>query len=118
MIIVTTVCIACSSKKSAVFIVRDFPKGIEISNFKEKYDAYNGQYEVEFTYTNNTDKKLKIPSLAADFYIAGKKEGYSDGGTVDALDAKGGYGQASVHTILPKESADSVVFYFNGTFTK
>lgn len=115
MIIVAAACVACSTKKSAVFIARDLPNGIEITNFTENYDAYKGDYSVSFVLKNNTDKKLSIPSVKSDFYVKNKMEGTVDGGATEALNA-GGSGNVTISTILPKESADSVLVYFTGVF--
>ena len=77
----------------------------------KNYDAVQAWFQ-------NQTKKLEYPILYADFYIDGEKVGNVDGGVTYALDAKGGYGIASVMTILPIKSADSVVFNFNGFFEK
>lgn len=114
-ICVIALCISCTKQKQAEFITRDLPNGIVLSNFNESYDSYKGTYNVNFIIKNTSDKKMTIPSISADIFVNGKKEGYSEGGSGREL-MQNDSSAASISTILPKESADSVIFHFTGLF--
>jgi len=88
-IVFITIVVKCSTGTSApvgpITIaqrvdISKLPKGIDVSQFEEKYEAYKGKWSMTMVMKNNTAKKIEYPQIDADLYRDAELVGTATGG--------------------------------------
>lgn len=90
------------------FITRKIPANIDLYGFNERWDAYNGQYELLFFIKNRTGKTIDIPQVEGVIYTGAEKIEVTGGPGKELINLDSGI--VSFSAILPTQKPDSIVF--------